>query len=345
MDFLCLDREGFVEIDCSSPREGIILMRGNDLPEEIDMKTALCALIAAMLLVLRPAPGQASTPIVFGYTNVGDCVAAFVAKEEGYFAKRGLDVELRPMQNSATEATAIVVGALQAGCNAPPVLLQAIDRGVGLVAIAGGSVSSQSDKQSAIVVGPDSGIKSAADFKGKKVAVSGIGSNGYVMFNQYLIGQHVDFKQVSYFEVPFSTQYGALQRNTVDAVVSVVPFQTKILDDKVGVPLEYLEAAMPNGVPLVVFISSTDWTSKNPTLLAAIRGALAEGTKFAQTHQDKALEYVAQYTKQPLASVQETKFSTLSSTLTANQMQWWVNAMTAQGLIRSSIIPTNVIAK
>ena len=102
---------------------------------------------------------------------------------------------------------------------------------------------------------------------------------------------------------------------------------------------------MPNGVPLVIYISSTDWVSKNPAVLAAIRGALADATAFALAHQDKALEYVAQYTKQPLSAVQQTKYSTLGSALTPQQMQWWVTSMTAQGLLHSGIVPANVVVK
>ena len=300
----------------------------------------------ALVLALSPAPVRAdTTPLVIGYTNVSDCVAAFVAKEEGFFAKRGLDVELRPMQNSAIEATSIIAGALQAGCNAPPVLLAAVDRGVPLVAISGASVSNTADKATAVAVRADSGIKSAADFAGKKIGVSGIGSNGYVMFNQYLIGQHVDFKRVSYFEVPFGTQYDVLQRGTVDGVVSVVPILTKIVDENVGTAVEYLEAAMPNGVPLVIYVAASDWTSKNPALVAAIRGALQDATKFALAHQDKALQYVAQYTKQPLSIVQVTKFSTLDANLTPKQMQWWIDAMKAQGLTQTVINPSAAIAR
>ncbi len=309
------------------------------------MQLLLGVATAALVFAVSAAAVRADTPLVIGYTNVSDCVAVFTAKEEGFFAKRGLDVELRPMQNSAIEATSIIAGALQAGCNAPPVLLAAVDRGVGLVAISGASVSSPGDKATAVAARPDSGIKTAADFVGKKVGVSGIGSNGYVMFNQFLIGQHVDFKRVNYFEVPFPTQFDLLQRGTVDAVVGVVPFLTKILDENVGTPVEYLEAAMPSGVPLVIYIAASDWTSKNPAVLAAIRGALQDGTKFALAHQDKALQYVAQYTKQPMSVVQVVKYSALDSNLTPKQMQWWIDSMKDQGLTHTAIIPSTAIAK
>ncbi len=203
------------------------------------MKILLGLVIAAFVFALPEVAVGADTPLVIGYTNVSDCVAVFTAKEEGFFAKRGLDVELRPMQNSSIEATSIVAGALQAGCNAPPVLLAAVDRGVGLVAIAGASVSSPGDKD----------------------------------------------------------------------------------------------------------IAASDWTSKNPALLAAVRGALQEGTKFALSHQDKALQYVAQYTKQPMSVVQVVKYSNLDSNLTPKQMQWWIDAMKDQGLTHTAIVPGNAIAK
>ena len=314
------------------------------------MKIGLRALVAVAALVLPSIPVAAATPapvsIVFGYPNSADCVAAFVAKEEGFFAKHGLDVELRATQNSASEAAAIVAGSLQAGCLAPPVLVQAIDKGVGLIAIAGASFTSKNGKQTALVVSPASGIKTAADFAGKKIGVSGIGSNGYVMVNQYLTSHGIDFKKVSYFEVPFSTQYALLQRGTVDAVVSSVPFQTSIIDDRVGLPFLYLENSVPANTPLVIYISSTDWTSKNSAILPGLRAALADGAKFALQHQDKALEYVAQYTKQTLAVVQQAKFSpVLSANLTAEQMNWWITAMTAQGLTHTTIVPSSVIAK
>jgi NitT/TauT family transport system substrate-binding protein len=308
------------------------------------MRIVLAFVLAAALCVPATAAGAAE-PIVFGFTAVKDCVGALVASEQGYFQKHGLDVQLRLMQNSSTEATAIVAGAMTIGCNAPPVLLQAMSRGVGLIALAGASVSNPADKATAVLARPDSGITTAADFAGKKVGVSGIGSNGYVIFNQWLTAQHVDFKRVSFFEVPFSTQYDVLKRGTVDAVVAVTPILPRILGDKTGVAVDYLEAQMPSGTPLVIYISSTDWATKNPGLVNAVRQALTEGTQYALAHPDQADAYVAKYLNQPLANVQATSYSTLDSRLTSKQMQWWIDAMKAQGLISSGTVPASVVAK
>ena len=68
-------------------------------------RTLLSALAAASAAAALPSRAQQSHPkIVFGYTAVTDFASVFVAAEEGYFKKRGLDVEL-------------VVAAELAGCD------------------------------------------------------------------------------------------------------------------------------------------------------------------------------------------------------------------------------------
>ena len=59
-------------------------------------RTALAALTAVPAVAGLPAAfAQSNTKIVFGYTAVTDFASVFVAAENGYFKKRGLDVELK----------------------------------------------------------------------------------------------------------------------------------------------------------------------------------------------------------------------------------------------------------
>jgi len=53
-----------------------------------------CLAAAAAAPLAWPAFGQ-NTKIVLGYTAVTDFASAFVAAEQGYFAKRKLDVEMK----------------------------------------------------------------------------------------------------------------------------------------------------------------------------------------------------------------------------------------------------------
>ena len=301
------------------------------------MKAALILILALVLCVLPHQANAAGEPIIVGYTSIKDCVALYTAKEQGYFQQRGLNIELRPVQNSATEATAIVAGAMTLGCNTPPVLLQAMSKGVGLIGVAGASVSTPADKNAALVARPDAGIVKPEDLIGKKVGVSGIGSANYVVVNAWLMAHNVDYKRVNYFEVPFSTMYDVLKRGTVDAVASVVPILTRILDDKTGVPVVYVLGTMPTDTPLVIYVASTDWANKNPSMVNAFRGAIADGVKFDLAHPDLADQYVAKYLNQPVSVVKETQYSQIDPRLTTKQMRWWVDNMKAQGLIQNDI--------
>lgn len=308
------------------------------------LKMMLCWMFAVAALLANGSIARAEgVKLILGYTAVGDCVSAFTAKEEGFFAKRGLDVELQLVSNSAILATDIAASAIQIGCNVPTVLLQAVNRGVDLVGVAGGSVSAPEQKQTAIVTRSGSTIKSAQDLYGKSVGVGGIGSNGYVIFSQWLIAQHLDPKRVNFLEVPFSTQYDVLKRGTVDAVVSTEPMLSRILSDKTGEPVSYLSA--PAGTPLVIYIAGGDWSVKNAASVAAVRGALADGAAFAKAHPDKAEQYIAQYLKQPLAVVQATHTSPLQAALTAKQFRWWIDSMKTQGFLANSVDLGKIMAK
>jgi NitT/TauT family transport system substrate-binding protein len=283
--------------------------------------------------------------ITLGYTAIGDCVAGFAAKEQGFFAKRGLDVDMTQVNNSGILATDVASGAMEVGCDVPPVLLTAVDRGVDLVALSGGSTSTAALVQEALVVKSGAPIATARDLYDKKIGVGGIGSSGYVMLGAWLIKQHLDPKRVNFFEVPFSAQYDLLARGTVDAVVSSDPMLARITSDKTGAVFTNLTAQMPADTPIVIYIATQAWRTKNPAASAAVRDALAEGAKFVQQNPKLAQQYIAQYLKQPLSVVDQTQLSPQQPVLTEKQMQWWLDQMLKQGFVHSNIVLSKVIAK
>ena len=131
---------------------------------------ALAALATAALA--RPAFSQTSK-IVFGYTAVTDFASVFVAAEQGYFKKRGLDVEPKFIPLNSTIPAAIQADSLQIGGPTPSVFLQSVDGGLDQVVVAGGGVTSKSITGFGLVARAGSGIKTAADCVGKKIGVPG----------------------------------------------------------------------------------------------------------------------------------------------------------------------------
>ena len=163
-------------------------------------RNALHALAALPLAASLPARAQAPTKIVFGYTAVTDFASVFVAAEEGYFKKRGLDVELKFIPINSTIPAAIQSDSLQIGGPTPSVFLQAVDGGLDHVVVAGGGVTSKSITGFGLVARAGSGIKTAQDTVGKKIGVPGLGAFLHVTFRAWLKSQGVDYRKVNFVE-------------------------------------------------------------------------------------------------------------------------------------------------
>src|SRR5579863_2119788 len=94
---------------------------------------------ALLTTVAIGAPAPAATKITFSYTPVSAWIGIYVAKDQGYLDKHGLDVDFALAQNGSIISAALVADSAQIGGPTPTVLLQANEQGLDLVEIAGTS--------------------------------------------------------------------------------------------------------------------------------------------------------------------------------------------------------------
>ena len=179
---------------------------------------------AAAATTVWPAQAQERTKIAYGYSAVSDFATAFVATDEGFFAKRGLDVEPKFIPLNPTIIPGVESGSLQMGGPTPTGYLQSIAGGPDQVVIGGGGMLSKTYTDLGIVARAGTGIRSAKDCIGKKIGVPGIGALLHVTFRQWLKVNGVDAKQVTFIEAPFTQHADLLRGGAVDAVVSGGPF-------------------------------------------------------------------------------------------------------------------------
>ena len=173
-------------------------------------RTALATLAAATAALALPAHSQ-TTKVAFGYTAVGDFLSVLAAVDQGYFSKRGLEVEPKFIPLNSTIPAAIQSGSLQIGGPTPSVFLQSVDGGLDQVVLAGGGVLSKTYTELGVVARAGSGIKTPQDFVGKKVGVPGLGAFLHVTFRAWLKDNKVDYKKVNFVEASFP-QHGDLLR-------------------------------------------------------------------------------------------------------------------------------------
>ena len=205
-----------------------------------------------------PALAQ-GTKIVFGYTAVADFASLFVAKEEGFFSKRGLDVEPKFVPINSTIPAAIQSDSLQIGGPTPSVYLQSVDGGLDHVVLSGGGLTSKTITGLGLVARAGSGIRTAADCVGKKIGVPGIGAFLHVTFRAWLKQSGVDYGKVSFVEASFPQHGDLLRGGSIDAVVTADPFMNRITDSGAGYVASYYSTFLPDGQPNLLYVAKRDW--------------------------------------------------------------------------------------
>ena len=296
---------------------------------------------------LPPAAAQAATKIVFGYTAVTDYASVFVARDQAYFSKRGLDVELKFIPLNSTIPAAIQSDSLQFGGPTPSVYLQAVEGGLDHVVVAGAGVTSKTMTGVALVARAGSGIKTAADCVGKKIGVPGLGAFLHVTFRAWLKQAGVDYKKVNFIEASFPQHGDLLRGGSIDAVVTADPFMSRIIDTSAGYVVSYYTTFLPDGQPQIIHVTRRDWAEKNPAAVKAFREAIVEAAAFMRVPANNGAvrEAIAKYIKLPPEVLAKAQISPPGAIVTEKQLQYWVGLMKEQEMLKTELKLSTLIAK
>jgi NitT/TauT family transport system substrate-binding protein len=301
----------------------------------------LMAVVGAMATMLVAASPRAET-VTVASAGGADSAPSFIAKEEGFYAKHGLDANAMLMPLMPTIPPAMLADAVQIGAINPTTLLQAIDGGLDLVALAGGSIIAHSLSNIGAVAGADSGITTPQDFVGKKIAVPGLGAVMHVMFRYWLSEKGVDFRKVNFVEVSLPNMRDVLAKGTVDGIVAIDPVMSQIVESKVGTVWRLIPD-MPEGETVLLYAATRDWAERHPKEVASFRAAIAEGAAFVTTDPEKSREDLGKHLKFPPAVLKTIKIGVQDPHLTAGQLAWWVDVMEKQGMLNTKIDVRKII--
>ena len=305
---------------------------------------ALAAIGAGAIAL--PARAQ-TTKIVFGYTAVTDFASVFVAREEGYFSKRGLDVEPKFVPINSTIPAAVQSDSLQIGGPTPSVFLQSVDGGLDHVVVAGGGMTSKTLTGFGLVARAGSGIRGAADCVGKKIGVPGLGAFLHVSFRAWLKQSGVDYGKVSFIEAAFPQHGDLLRGGSLDAVVTADPFMSRITDSGAGYVASYYSTFLPDGQPTIVYAARRDWVTKNAAAARAFREAIVEAGAFIgkPANDARVRAAIGKYIKLPPEVLAKAQISPPSPLISEKQLAYWVGLMKDQGMLKGNPVLATLIAK
>ena len=306
------------------------------------MRRLLFLLAGALVLAALGGHADAQTKVAIGYTSLSDVGSNFVAKDQNFFAKHDLDVELKALRGGSVIVPGLVVGEIQIGTLAPPVFLQAVDGGIELAALTGLSVLTRGMKSAAVVARTGVEIKSPQDLVGKRTGVSGIGSISEVLYREWLREQGVDSKKITFVEVPFPSMRDLLRSGRVDVIIIPDPLLSQVVSAGIGYVVSYFFGELPEGAMQMINASTRAWAEKNAGVVVAYQRAIAEANAFIAANPDAAKDIIAKYLNLPEAVVRSSELPRFVTTLDPAQMQWWIDVLSRQDMLRTKLDPAKL---
>jgi NitT/TauT family transport system substrate-binding protein len=307
-------------------------------------------IIATLMLAaigFSATPAAAQTKITFLYNASASFAAIFVAQDQGFLARRGLEVEFSLAQSGAVMPPALVAGSVQIAAPTSAVLVQASEQGLDLVVIANTSVYPSPPHSSGVVARTESGIKGPRDLVGRKVGLPSLGGIFEVLMRKWVQANGVDDHAVQWVEVQIRQMGDALKSGLVDVVVPVEPFYSRVINSKAGYDIGDFESVVPAGTMPVVYATTRDWARANAGAVKAFRAALDEAILFIDDpeHAEAVRASIAKYTKLPPEAAATLAIpSNLATKAKPEGLSFWIAVMREQGLIHGNPDPASLIA-
>jgi NitT/TauT family transport system substrate-binding protein len=283
--------------------------------------------LSALVLALAGGTANAAQKLTMNYTT-GESVTAFIAKDEGFFAKHGLDVDLVAVAQNSNAPAALQAGSVQIGMIQVANLLQLTDGGLDFVVLAGGAGNEKDVTKIAVVARSDLNVKDAKDLIGKKVGVPGIGASIDIFFRNWLLNNNVEPGQVPIVETTFLAMADNLKAGNLDAVTPLEPFITRITSQKIGYEVFNLINLLPRPkINALLFASTRDWATKNASTIPELRAAIAEADDFIRANPDKTRAAINKYTQVPMSILNSLPLPAVDAEVRKDDLDFWAGMM------------------
>jgi NitT/TauT family transport system substrate-binding protein len=261
----------------------------------------LVALAKGLVLVgfaLGAQPAIALDKITVGIIPITDCAPLYLGKQNDFFAKQNLDLNIESAQGGAELVNPVISGQREFGFSNVSSLMIAETRGLDLVWVAPGASSTgeQGHDFAAIIAPGDSPIKNAKDLEGKTVAVNNLRNIGDTSVNASVRTAGGDPKKIRYVELPFPGMPAALADKRIDAAWVVEPFLTIARAHGAKVVSWNLVDTAPK-LMIAAYFTSRKYAKEHPDIVKRFQAAMKESLAYADSHTDEVRAIVPTFTR------------------------------------------------
>ncbi len=292
---------------------------------------------ALVMVALSSSLSAAAEKVTIMYTATAAFASAFVAKDQGFFEKHGVDVTLQLNPNTSLVATAVASGSAEVGITTPTVAFQAVDNGIPLQSFASTNVFPD-PSAAGLVVSPASGITGPKDLAGKKIGVPGIGGLLDVVMLEWVAVNGGDPSKINVVEISLPQTADVLKSGQVDGVAGVDPFLSRAVDLGVGKLVGDFMTVVPPGTVGGIFVTTKAWADAHKDAIRGMQDALDDALVYIKSNQDSARASLAKYTPLPPKVVAGLKWPNLSTHLSPEtSLKFWNELAVRQKLINTPI--------
>ncbi|MFC1655822.1 ABC transporter substrate-binding protein [Patescibacteria group bacterium] len=212
----------------------------------------------------------------------------YVAKDKGFYADEGLNVELVQYSDEEPTIDAVVDGDADLGITSAEELVLARSKGVPLVAFA---VIYQTTPDCFYAL-KESGIKKPQDFVGKRVGLRR-GPEANILYNVMMSELDIDRTQIEEVEVGYDNT--ELVNGEVDATVCYIINEPLLLEELGYEVNTILMADYGASMYGDVLFATEDTINNNPELVESFLKATIEGWNYAIDNKDEATDITLNY--------------------------------------------------
>ena len=262
--------------------------------------------IFLQLIFFAPGYVSAQSKLLLGYSSLSsNQTPIWVAKEEGFYKRFGVDTDLILIEGGTRGAQALISGDLPMIGMAGQAVISARARGADLVTV-GGVVN----RMNYIFVGSPS-VKTPEDLKGKRIGISQIGTASYhaviLALKQWKLDQRRD--RITILQVGTqAARVSSINSGGTDAII-VNPGLTSVMKQR-GYNIIADFSELPIAYPLQVMATRDRFLKTEPDLAERLVKAFVAGNSFCLDPKNKSrvTAIIAKYLRLPRLDVAEEQY-------------------------------------
>lgn len=284
---------------------------------------ALAAGAAAPWLARATAADQPAVKV--GMIPIEPSCLVYYAKENAYFDRAGIDVDVAENPSSPAIASAVVSGTYDVGYATMSTLAVAHVKGLPFVIIAPDGIIQPGLVVGGIMVAKNSPIRTAKDCNGKIFGTSGLNTQSEYVPRAWVDKHGGDSSTIKFIELPFPATADAIAAGRIDAAYLVEPFLTLAVKRNVVRMLASGDDAIAPTYLASAWYAMLPWVKSHPDLASRFAAGIDEAARWANGNPAKVVPIISAHLKSDPAILAETPRTLYTDKLVDAQIQPWID--------------------